>query len=216
MNTLTSPPVAPLLQQLFIDAAQTSRKMAELFGPMSREERLRRMSDPSADCRQFFSRVKDVHLAVSPATGTLLYMLARANGAGAIVEFGTSFGISAIHLAAGLRDNGGGTLIGSEFEPSKVAHARDNLVTAGLADLVDLREGDALETLARDLPPTVDGVLLDGHKPLYAHILGLVAPHLRPGSFVVADNADAAPSTSPSCVAPAPVISPSRLPRTSS
>jgi predicted O-methyltransferase YrrM len=193
MNTLTSPPVAPLLQQLFTDAAQTGRKMGEMFGQMSREERARRMGDPNSDYRAFFSRVKDVHMAVSPATGTLLYMLARANGAHAIVEFGTSFGISTVHLAAALRDNGGGKVIGSEFEPTKVAHARDNLAKAGLADLVEIREGDALESLARDLPATIDGVLLDGHKPLYPRVLALLAPRLRAGSFVVADNADACP-----------------------
>jgi predicted O-methyltransferase YrrM len=96
-------------------------------------------------------------------------------------------------LAAALRDNGGGRLIGSEFEPSKLAHARANLAAAGLAELVDIREGDALETLARDLPDTIDVVLLDGHKPLYAKILALVAPRLRAGSYVVADNADACP-----------------------
>lgn len=132
-------------------------------------------------------------MPVSPATGALLYMLARSNGARAIVEFGTSFGISTLHLAAALRDNGGGRLIGSDFEPNKLMHARANLEAAGLADLVEIREGDALETLAHDLPATVDVVLLDGHKPLYAKILALVAPHLRAGSFVVADNTDACP-----------------------
>jgi predicted O-methyltransferase YrrM len=151
------------------------------------------MSDPNADYRAFFSQAKDVHMPVSPATGTLLYMLARGNGARAIVEFGTSFGISTLHLAAALRDNGGGTLIGTEFEPSKLVHARANLQAAGLADLVDIREGDALQTLASDLPATIDLVLLDGHKPLYARILALLAPRLRPGSYVIADNADACP-----------------------
>ncbi len=56
-----------------------------------------------------------------------------------------------------------------------------------------MREGDALETLARDLPETIDLVLLDGHKPLYPRILDLVAPRLRPGACLVADNADASP-----------------------
>jgi predicted O-methyltransferase YrrM len=109
------------------------------------------------------------------------------------VEFGTSFGVSTIHLAAALRDNGGGRLVGSELEATKVARARANLATAGLAELVDLREGDALETLAHDLPETIDLVLLDGHKPLYPRILDRVAPHLRAGSCIVADNADASP-----------------------
>jgi predicted O-methyltransferase YrrM len=49
---------------------------------------------------------------------------------------------------AAIRANGGGIVIGSELEPSKAARARDHLEAAGLADLVDLREGDALETLA--------------------------------------------------------------------
>jgi predicted O-methyltransferase YrrM len=120
-------------------------------------------------------------------------MLARANRAKGIVEFGTSPGISTIHLAAALRDNGGGRLIGSELEPTKVAQARSNLREAALEDLVDVREGDALETLARDLPETVDLVLFDGHKPLYVPVLELVAPRLRPGAFLVADNVDASP-----------------------
>jgi predicted O-methyltransferase YrrM len=192
-NTLTTPPVAPLLERLYADAAQTNQILGKLFGHLSREERAARMADPNADYRAFFAMAKDVHMAVSPATGTLLYMLARGNGARAIVEFGTSFGLSTVHLAAALRDNGGGRLIGSEFEPSKLAHARANLQAAGLADLVEIREGDALETLSRDLPAAIDLVLLDGHKPLYAKILALVAPRLRAGSFVVADNADACP-----------------------
>ena len=132
-------------------------------------------------------------MPVSRETGALLYMLARGNRARAIVEFGTSFGISTLHLAAALRDNGGGKLIGSEFEPSKLAHARANLETAGLADLVEIREGDALETFARDLPETIDIVLLDGHKALYAKILALLAPRLRSGAYLIADNADACP-----------------------
>src|SRR3546814_1532991 len=54
-------------------------------------------------------------------------MLARSAKARTIVEFGTSFGISTLHLAAALWDNGGGRLITSEFEPSKVVRAREHL-----------------------------------------------------------------------------------------
>jgi predicted O-methyltransferase YrrM len=193
MSTLTTPPVADLLTRLFADAAATTQTLRQMFGQLSPEERARRMADRNADYRQFFHRAKDIHMPVSQETGKLLYMLARATRARAIVEFGTSFGISTIHLAAALRDNGGGRLIGTEFEPSKIEHARANLAAAGLADLVDLREGDALETLARDLPDSIDVVLLDGHKPLYADILDLVAPKLRAGACLVADNADASP-----------------------
>jgi predicted O-methyltransferase YrrM len=120
-------------------------------------------------------------------------MLARSCGARSIVEFGTSFGISTLHLAAALRDNRGGRLITSEFEPSKVARARGHLAAAGLADLVEIREGDAVATLARDLPETIDLVLLDGAKGLYPAILALIEPRLRVGAMIVADNANWSP-----------------------
>jgi len=117
-------------------------------------------------------------------------MLARTSRARTIVEFGTSFGISTLHLAAALRDNGGGRLITSEFEPCKVVRARDNLEAGGLVDLVEFREGDALRTLSLDLPETIDLLLLDGAKGLYPDILSLLESRLRPGALVVADNAD--------------------------
>lgn len=78
-------------------------------------------------------RLGDLWLPVSREAGKLLYMLARSSGARTIVEFGTSFGISTLHLAAALRDNGGGRLITSEFHPAKVARAREHL-TAGRTD----------------------------------------------------------------------------------
>lgn len=131
---------------------------------------------------------------MSRETGALLYMLARAGGARAIVEFGTSFGLSTLCLASALRDNGGGLLVTSEFEPSKVARARANLEAGGLIDLVDVREGDALTTLAHGLPDVVDLLLLDGAKALYPDILALVEPSLRPGAVIVADNADFCPA----------------------
>ena len=120
-------------------------------------------------------------------------MLARNSRARTIIEFGTSLGISTLHLAAALRDNGGGRLITTEFEPSKVARAREHLEAGGLADLVDIREGDALKTLAAGLPAQVDLLLLDGAKSLYPDILDLVEGSLRPGSLIVADNADHSP-----------------------
>jgi predicted O-methyltransferase YrrM len=192
-GTLNAPPVAALLSRLFAESEASNAKLRQMFGAMPPEERARRMSDPNSDYRQFYGRAKELYLAVSPETARLLYMLARATRARAIVEIGTSFGISTLHLAAALRDNGGGRLIGSELEANKVAQAQANLSAAGLADLVDVRAGDALETLSRDLPETIDLVLLDGHKPLYSRVLDFVAPRLRAGACLVADNADASP-----------------------
>jgi predicted O-methyltransferase YrrM len=147
----------------------------------------------TSDYRKLYSDMKDFYLAVSPETGRLLYMLARAARANSIVEFGTSFGISTLHMAAALRDNGGGRLITSEFEPSKIMRARENIAAAGFSDIVEIRAGDALETLARDLPETIDLVLLDGAKSLYPRVLALLEKRLRAGALVVADNADWCP-----------------------
>ena len=69
--------------------------------------------------RELYGRLKHLPLPVSRETGALLYMLARSSNARTIVEFGTSFGISTLHLAAALQDNGGGRLITTEFEPPK-------------------------------------------------------------------------------------------------
>jgi predicted O-methyltransferase YrrM len=95
-------------------------------------------------------------------------------------------GFSTIHLASALRDNGTGSLITTEFQPAKARIARQNLADAGLEDLVELREGDALETLKR-LDGQVDLLFLDGWNDLYLPVLLLVEPQLVPGSLVVAD-----------------------------
>jgi len=58
---------------------------------------------------------------------------------------------------------------------------------------VEIREGDALQTLSADLPDVIDLLLLDGHKSLYPEILGLVESRLRPGALIGADNADHSP-----------------------
>ena len=189
-STLTEPRIASLLNSLFLQA-ETSSPLS-VIGDLSADERTRLMGSRTG-YRDFYSRLKDMPLAVSRETGRLLYMLARCCRARIIVEFGTSFGLSTLHLAAALRDNGGGRLITCELEPSKVARARANLIEAGLADLVEFREGDALQTLGLDLPASVDLLLLDGAKGLYPEVLSLVESRLGPGALVVADNADHSP-----------------------
>ena len=192
MTTLTTALLAPLLTRLFKEADAASPTASPVWADLSADERARLMRSKT-DYLDFYARLKDFPLPISRQTGTLLYMLARSSRARTIVEFGTSFGISTLHLAAGLRDNGGGRLITSEFEPSKVARARDHLTAGGLIDLVEIREGDALRTLSLNLPDTIDLVLLDGAKALYPDILSLVESRLRPGALIVADNADHSP-----------------------
>ncbi|MEO7110969.1 MAG: class I SAM-dependent methyltransferase [Polyangiaceae bacterium] len=193
MNTLTSSAVSTLLDSLFAKADLTDGLLRDEFAKRSPEEREAFMEGAKKDYRAFYGNVRELFLPVSAETGKLLYMLARSSKARSIVEYGTSFGISTIHLAAALKDNGGGKVIGSEFEPGKVTRARENLAAAGLSELVDIREGDALETLARDLPQSIDLVLLDGAKVLYPKILALVEPRLKAGALIIADNADDSP-----------------------
>ena len=192
MTTLDETPLAPLLERLFKEADATRPALGGTLADLSDEQQERMMRSKS-EYLDLYTRFKDQPLPVSRETGALLYMLARGSKARSIVEFGLSFGISTLHLAAALRDNGGGRLITTEFEPSKIARARANLTEGGLIDLIEIREGDALQTLARELPESIDLVLLDGAKSLYPDVLDLLEGRLRPGAYIVADNADYCP-----------------------
>ena len=191
MNALQH--AAPLLSRLFADAEVADAAALAPFRALSPAERTEMLRTLQTEHRAFYTKMANAYLPVSPELGRLLYVLARTKPARTIVEFGTSFGLSTIHLAAALRDGGGGRLITTEFEPSKVARARVNLVEATLADLVEFREGDALETLRRDVPKDVDLVLLDGAKSLYVPVLQLLEPSLAPGALIVADNVTQTP-----------------------
>ncbi|HEY2684700.1 MAG TPA: class I SAM-dependent methyltransferase [Steroidobacteraceae bacterium] len=192
MTTLNTPAYSAVIARLFDEADASEAALETKRDAMSSQE-MSRLMGSTDEYRSFYGRLKDFHLAVSKETATLLYMLARSSRARAIVEFGTSFGVSTLHLAAALRDNGGGRLISTEFEPTKVAQARANLAAASLADLVEIRSGDALETLKSGLPERVDFVLLDGAKGLYPKILSQLESRLQTGALVVADNADWSP-----------------------
>jgi predicted O-methyltransferase YrrM len=120
--------------------------------------------------------------------------LCRAQGARRVAEFATSVGMSTLYFAAAVRDNGGGKVIGSELVPEKVATARRNLMAAGLADLVEIRQGDARETL-RDLGGPIDFLLVDGWPggegpTLARQVMELVAPQIRIGGLVMNDNGE--------------------------
>jgi predicted O-methyltransferase YrrM len=139
-----------------------------------------------------------VPLAITPEVGELLYVLALARRARTTVEFGASLGFSTIHLAAAARDIGpGARVISTEMEPEKANAARRNLAEAGLSDVVDLRVGDALETL-RDVD-TVDLLFLDGWNNLYLAVLDLLEPRLSQGALVIADLSEDDPEQIPYC-----------------
>lgn len=162
---------------------QLPRMLARLAGdlPALALGRPRRASDDAPE------RFDDAFLALGREQAAYCYAQARAVRARRVVEFGTSFGVSTIWLAAAVRDNGGGTVIGTEMVPAKAERARAHVREAGLADQVDIRTGDALETL-RDLDGPVDLMLNDGFPDAALDVLRLVAPHLRTGAVVITDN----------------------------
>ncbi|NOK15589.1 O-methyltransferase [Corallococcus carmarthensis] len=129
----------------------------------------------------------DKYLAIEQAQGAFCYLTARALRARTIVEFGTSFGVSTLWLAAAVRDNGGGRVIGTELLPEKARRAQANLEEAGLASFAEIRVGDAMQTLRADLGE-VDFMLNDGFPLRALDVLKLVTPALRPGAVVVTDN----------------------------
>jgi predicted O-methyltransferase YrrM len=131
--------------------------------------------------------VRDKLICIDRGQGWLIYMLCRSLRASRAVEFGTSFGVSTLYLAAAMRDQGAGSVIGTEIEPEKARQARESFAQGGVADLIDLREGNALDTL-KDCGGPVDFLLVDGFPQFARPIIELMAPQLRPGAIVVCDN----------------------------
>ena len=179
-NSLTSPPVRPVLDRLFQAADDDAAHWATMR---------RRHPDGFAalSAREQADAYGELYIPVSPEGGRLLYTLIRASRPATVVEFGTSFGISTIHLAAAVRDNGTGRVVSTELHPAKVARARANLAAAGLAAVVTILEGDARQTLA-GLPGPVEFVLLDGWKNLYLPVLRMLEPRLTSGALILADD----------------------------
>ena len=136
----------------------------------------------------------DFGFSIHPDQGELIYLLCRALRARRVVEFATSIGFSTLYFAAAMRDNGGGKVIGSEIVPQKIATARRHLEAAGLSDYVEIREGDARESL-RDLGGDVDFALIDGWPgdggpTLALQVMRLIAPQMQGGAIALNDNAE--------------------------
>jgi predicted O-methyltransferase YrrM len=132
-------------------------------------------------------KLKDAYIPINRRQGEVLYLLARAAGARNIVEFGSSFGLSTMYLAAAASHAEGGFVIGSEFEENKRAAATAHLEKAGLSQWADVRGGDAFTSLANVAGP-IDLLFLDGWKDLYLPMLKMLEPKLRPGALVLADD----------------------------
>ncbi|MET8864837.1 class I SAM-dependent methyltransferase [Nonomuraea sp. NPDC004580] len=178
MNTLTKPDITRLLDRLFTAADREEADPAPW--PLD-------IPYAEATARQRADALAGEYMPISRAGGRLLYALARNGRPETIVEFGTSYAISTLHLAAAVADNGTGHVWTTELSDVKVKAARANLEQAGLAEHVTILPGDALETLA-EVPGPIGLLLLDGWKELCLPVLRLLEDRLAPGALVVADD----------------------------
>jgi len=183
--SLDSPTIKAVLNRLHAAAEQQEASLS----PKLAREAQKRNAKVDSDLADLLA---DAYIPVPAEVGRLLYTLARATNSKTLVEFGTSYGISTIYLAAAVCDNGGGRVIATEMNAAKARQATQNFRDAGLLSFVDLREGDALATLGNVDGP-IDFVLLDGWKNLYLPVLKVIESKLRPGALVVADDLDVFP-----------------------
>ena len=186
MTTLADPNVAAALDRMYSESVE---QMATLRARFDGVDLSKATAQERADA------LSDVYMPVTPEAGRLLYALVRATRPATVVEFGMSLGLSGIHLASAVRDNGTGRVVTTELSAVKVAAAKRNFADAGVADVITVLEGDALQTLA-ELDGPVGFVLLDGWKELYLPVLQLLEPRLSSGALVVADNTNM-PETQP-------------------
>ncbi len=180
MTSLQSPAVRGVLDRLYAEAERNDGKVL----PRVRAE-VERLGGSYED-RQVTDLLDEAFIPVCPEVGQLLYVLVRTRRPRIVVEFGASFGLSGIHIAAALRDNGEGRLISTELNAVKAGRAVEHFRQAGLADLIELRQGDAFKTLSG--VRGIDFLLLDGWKSLYLPLLQSLEPTLSPGCLVAADD----------------------------
>jgi predicted O-methyltransferase YrrM len=126
---------------------------------------------------------------VSPLQGRFLELLARLQGARAILEIGTLGGVSTISLARALP--AGGRLVTLEANAAYAGVARANIARAGLGELIEVRVGPALDTLpaiAAEGAGPFDLVFIDADKRSNPEYLEWALRLTRVGSLIVADN----------------------------
>lgn len=134
------------------------------------------------------SDFKNAYLSISKKQGEDLQQLIKENNCKNIVEFGTSFGISTLFMALGAIATNG-KIITTEIVPSKAEKAIENFKKAGVNHLIEVRVGDALETLNNHNEP-IDLLFLDGWKELYLPLFQLLEPNFHQQTLVYVDNAN--------------------------
>jgi len=177
-NTLQTDHVRTVLDRLFAAASQDDEAPRWANPDVSWE---------SATAQERADALQAAYLPIAARGGELLYILVRAKRPTTIVEFGTSYGISTLYLAAAVADNGMGSVVSTELNSAKVVAARANLLEARLSDHVSILQGDAITTL-KDIRGPIDLVLLDGWKDLCLPVLRSLESRLSAGALIAADD----------------------------
>lgn len=185
MSALTDPRARAVFERLQAQSVAQEAELGRYFSRRAREGNL----DWKGFDEAAHGFLADKLVALEPEKAAFCAQVIRSLRARTVVEVGTSFGASTLYLASAVREVAGaqGKVIATEYEPAKAAAARANFAEAGLADLIELREGDLRETL-KDLTGHVDFVLMDIWTEMARPALELIAPHLRAGAVVIADN----------------------------
>ena len=195
MSILNDPKLEALLDALHAQSEGQSGAIDAYFARRIKEGTLS-WDGLDAETTLFF---RDKMVALEKDKAEFCYALCRALGARRVIECGTSFGVSTLYLAAAVRDNlasssealGESKVIATEWEAGKAAIARRNFAAAGLGQFIDLREGDLKDTL-KSIEGPIDFVLLDIWSEAVMPAMLNIAPHLRQGAVIIADNTQSA------------------------
>jgi predicted O-methyltransferase YrrM len=129
------------------------------------------------------------NMSISPTQGKLLQVFSAACNAKNILELGTFAGYSTIWLARSLQH--GGKVITLESDETHAGIARKNIEHAGFSSVVDIRVGNAMDTLTQlqnELTEPFDLVFIDADKPPYTEYFQMALKMSRPGTIIIADN----------------------------
>ncbi|KAK4154904.1 S-adenosyl-L-methionine-dependent methyltransferase [Chaetomidium leptoderma] len=196
-----SPRVHALLARLHAASESQEKSLSQTWFYLKRLAAFYLFSTPWGTAAD--DHMRDKFVALEQDKCQVMYLLLRSAGALNVVEAGTSFGVSTIYLALAVGQNVAdqkallgrsvvsGRVIATEKEPSKAALARKHWAEAGdeVAGVIELREGDLLETLKMDgMPDVVDFLLLDIWTPMALPTLQIIKPRLKKGAIILADN----------------------------
>lgn len=180
-----------------MNANQSAQRLSQVIAQLYKDAKMDGLRMMKGAAKSIFSPIQPIdfegaYLAITKDQGEDLVTLICEHNMRNIVEFGTSFGISTLFLARGARHTSG-RIVSTELLPSKARRAMENFKDAGVDDLIEVRVGDAMETL-RGYDSPIDLLVLDGWKDLYQPLFDLLEPNFHADTVVYVDNADMADS----------------------